>query len=279
MGLKKDNAVLEKSVEATIALYDITKDMRKILDEDLIFKFFKERIGSLLKFENCEFLKSRPAVSENQSILPVVLEDEPMGYLVTEGLAEEDREKFHILAQQFVSGVRGAFLFKKVQELTVVDSLTQTFNRRYFLERFQEEVSRSQKFKLKLSFVMADIDHFKEINDKYGHLVGDAVLKEVTRVIKENIREVDFMGRFGGEELSIVFTETDTQDARYACERIRKAIESESLRAYDEKLKVTLSLGLSTFPLAMTGSCNLLFTNLFQGPILKIMLDKIRELG
>lgn len=247
--LKRDNTDLEKSVEATIALYDMTKDIRKILDEDLIFKLFKERISTFLKLEDCLFLKSEPAVaSDEQTVLPVVLENEPMGYLVVRGLAEQDREKFHILAQQFVSGVKGAFLFKKVQELTVVDSLTQTFNRRYFMERFQEEVSRCQRFKLKLSFVMADIDHFKEINDKYGHLAGDAILREVTGVLKENIREIDFMGRFGGEELSIVFTETDTVDTRYACERIRKAIESRSFRVYDEDLKVTLSLGLSTFP-------------------------------
>jgi len=246
--LKRDNAALEKSVEETIALYDMTKDIRKILNEDLIFKLFKERISALLKLEDCLFLKSKPATSEGQIILPVILEDAPVGFLVVRGLAEQDREKFHILAQQFVSGVKGAFLFKKVQELTIVDSLTQTFNRRYFMERFQEEISRCQRFKLKLTFVMADIDHFKEINDQYGHLVGDAILKEVTGILKENIREIDFMGRFGGEELSIVFTETDTEPARYACERIRKAIESKSFRVYDENLKVTLSLGLSTFP-------------------------------
>ncbi|MFH0827007.1 MAG: GGDEF domain-containing protein [Candidatus Omnitrophota bacterium] len=246
--IKRENAILDGSVEATIALFDMTKDIRKILDEDLIFKLFKERISAFLKLEDCLFLKSEPAASVGSTILPIILENEPVGFLVVRGLAEQDKEKFHILAQQFVSGVKGAFLFKKVQELTIVDSLTQTFNRRYFMERFQEEVSRCQRFKLKLSFVMADIDHFKEINDQYGHLVGDAILRDVTEVLKENIREIDFMGRYGGEELSIVFTETDTEDARYACERIRKAIESRSFRVYDEDLKVTLSLGLSTFP-------------------------------
>jgi len=247
--IKSENVILDESVEATIALFDMTKDIRKILDEDMIFKLFKERISAFFKIEDCLFLKSKPAVtSQRQLVLPVILQNEPVGYLVVRGLAEQDKEKFHILAQQFISGVKGAFLFKKVQELTIVDSLTQTFNRRYFMERFQEEISRCQRFKLKLSFVMADIDHFKEINDQYGHLVGDAILREVTGVLKENIREIDFMGRFGGEELSIVFTETDTEPARYACERIRKAIESRIFHVYDEDLKVTLSLGLATFP-------------------------------
>jgi diguanylate cyclase (GGDEF)-like protein len=248
--LKVDNAALEKSVQETIALYDITKDIRKILDENRIFELFNERINAFLNLKDCLFLKNESEIPdlEDQTVIPLIIENEPLGFLVARGVPEQDKEKFHILAQQFALGIKGAFLFRKIQELTTVDSLTQMFNRRYFLERFHEELSRCQKFKLKLSFVMADIDHFKAINDRYGHLVGDAVLKEMARVIKENIREIDFMGRYGGEELSVVFTETDTREARYACERIRRAIESKSLRVYDEELKVSISLGLSTFP-------------------------------
>ncbi|MFH1458520.1 MAG: GGDEF domain-containing protein [Candidatus Omnitrophota bacterium] len=250
--LKKDNAGLEKSVEETIALYDITKDMRKILDEDRIFNLFKERVKAFFKIDDCRFLRvdSDVGMPLDQTVIPLITENEnePMGYLVAKGIQEKDKEKFKILAQQFISGIWGAFLFKKVQKLAVIDSLTQTFNRRYFLERFQEEASRCQKFKLKFSFAMADIDHFKEINDRFGHLVGDAVLKEIAKVFKENIREIDFMGRYGGEELSVVLTETDKEQGRYACERIRHAIESKPFRVYDEELRVTVSIGLSTFP-------------------------------
>jgi len=248
--LKTGNALLEKSVEENMALYDITKDMRKELDEDTIFKLFRERIHDYIRLGDCLFLKENADLTQykNYTSLPLSIENKPMGYLLASGIKEEDKEKFYILAHQFLSGVKGAFLFKKVQELTIVDSLTQIFNRRYFLERFHEEMVRSKKFKYNFSFLMVDIDHFKEINDHFGHLVGDAILREATKTMKENIRQVDFMGRFGGEELSIVITETDKQEALLAGERIRKAIELKNFRVYDEDLKITISIGLSAFP-------------------------------
>ncbi|MGA2775549.1 MAG: GGDEF domain-containing protein [Candidatus Omnitrophota bacterium] len=130
----------------------------------------------------------------------------------------------------------------------MTDGLTQIFSRRYFMDRFEEELKRSKRFKLELSFLMIDIDRFKEYNDRYGHLVGDAILREVSRSIKDNIRQVDFMGRYGGEELSIVLTDTDKEQARIAAERIRAAVDSESIHVYDENLRATVSIGISSFP-------------------------------
>ncbi len=248
--LKTNNSRLEGAVEETIALYDITKDIRKILDEDEIFNLFKERINEYIKVGDCLLLKKDTDLSQykNYTILPLTIERNTIGYLVASDIGEKGKDKFHILAQQFVSGIKGAFLFKQVQELTITDSLTQIFNRRYFLERFNEEMERSKKFKFCFSFLMIDIDHFKEYNDHYGHLVGDAILREVTKTIKENTRQIDFMGRYGGEEISIVLVETDRDQARFAAERIRQAIESRHITVYDEDLKVTVSIGLSTFP-------------------------------
>ncbi|MDD2688563.1 MAG: GGDEF domain-containing protein, partial [Candidatus Omnitrophica bacterium] len=137
---------------------------------------------------------------------------------------------------------------QRVQELTITDGLTQVFNRRHFLDRCNEELERSKKLRYCFSFLIVDLDYFKKYNDHYGHLVGDVILREVTKEIKENIRQVDFMGRYGGEELSIVLTETDKEKAGFAAERIRQAIESKSIRAYDEDLKITVSIGLATFP-------------------------------
>jgi diguanylate cyclase (GGDEF)-like protein len=246
--LKKDNSNLEVSTEETIALYDITRDICKTLDEDKVFGIFREHINRYIRIGDCAFLKEGAKLSGYNAILPLTMQNETMGYLAADGVREEDKEKFHILAQQFLIGIRRAVLYRKVQELSITDSLTQVFNRRYFLERFNEEFERSKKFKYSFSFLMVDIDHFKELNDNYGHLVGDAILREITRKIKENIRQVDFMGRYGGEELSVILTETDKAQAAVACERIRKAIESGRFRVYDEDLKVTISIGVSAFP-------------------------------
>ena len=95
---------------------------------------------------------------------------------------------------------------------------------------------------------MVDLDHFKSFNDNYGHLVGDAILKEAAKIIQATIRQIDFLGRYGGEELSVILTETDKGQASLAAERIRQAVASKPFLVYDEGLKVTISIGISTFP-------------------------------
>jgi diguanylate cyclase (GGDEF)-like protein len=95
---------------------------------------------------------------------------------------------------------------------------------------------------------MTDIDYFKIYNDRYGHLVGDAILKEVSASIKENVRQIDIVGRYGGEEFCIILAETGKEEAMQAAQRIRGAIEGKLIRVYDEYIKVTVSIGASIFP-------------------------------
>ena len=95
---------------------------------------------------------------------------------------------------------------------------------------------------------MVDIDHFKTFNDRYGHLVGDAILRSISDRIKENIRQVDLIGRYGGEEFSVILTETDKEGALLAAERIRRAVEANDINIYDESLKISVSIGIAVFP-------------------------------
>lgn len=248
--LKKQNTELETKVRETTALYEITKDITKTLQEDKIFTIFKDNIAKYIEVQDCRYFKNEEELSryKDYMVLPLKIQDKPIGYLAATGIKREGKEKFFILASQFVSGIKRAVLYQKVSELTITDSLTQIFNRRHFLDRCSEELERSKKLECSFSFLIVDLDYFKKYNDHYGHLVGDVILREVTKAIKENIRQVDFMGRYGGEELAIVLTETDKGKAGFAAERIRQAIESKSIRAYDEDLKITVSIGLSTFP-------------------------------
>ena len=140
-------------------------------------------------------------------------------------------------------------LYHQVQELAITDKLTGVSSRKYCLERLDEELQRSKKLKNSFSVLMVDVDHFKEINDHYGHLVGDVILKDIARVIKDNTRQIDLMGRYGGEEFLIILTETAVDQARFAAERIRTAVENKSVTAYDEHLSVTISIGISSFPM------------------------------
>jgi diguanylate cyclase (GGDEF)-like protein len=101
---------------------------------------------------------------------------------------------------------------------------------------------------MSLSLLMIDVDHFKSVNDKHGHLVGDHVLRSINLMIEENIREIDYVGRYGGEEFCVVLPETDSEGGFFVAERIRKAIEETGVDAYDTKLKVTVSIGIASFP-------------------------------
>lgn len=248
--LMRGNSDLEKTADEIIALYDISKEICKHLDTQEVFVSFKEQLNKYIEVGDCKFLKSDADLSlyNNYAVLPLKIDENPVGYLAANIIREEDKDKFHILTQQFLLGAGRALLYQRVQEMAVTDSLTQAFNRRYFLERLNEEMERSKKFKYHFSFLMIDIDHFKYYNDHYGHLVGDAILKEVSKTTRENIRQIDLMGRYGGEEFTIVLAETDKKEAQFAAERIHKAIEDRHIKVYDEDLRVTISIGISAFP-------------------------------
>jgi len=132
---------------------------------------------------------------------------------------------------------------QELQVLATQDPLTRCLNRRAFFERFEAEFNRSQRYGHSLSCIMVDIDHFKSINDKHGHPVGDKVLQQVGNILHECVRVSDLVCRYGGEEFCILLPETNTQGGLHTAERIRRTIASKSIFG----IAVTVSLGLSSF--------------------------------
>lgn len=248
--LKEANRRLTEKLEGIIALYDITKQICRTLDADKVFVYFKEELNKYVQISDCRLIWGEGDLSEYKyyAAFPLKIQDRKIGYLVADLVREEDREKFYILCQQFLLGLKRAVLYRQVQESAITDLLTNTFNRRYYMERFGEEMERSRKFDYAFSCLMIDIDHFKDYNDRYGHIVGDAILRELSRQIQAKIRQIDLMGRYGGEEFSIILSETDKQAAQLVAERIRQAVEENRLKIYDEELKITVSIGISSFP-------------------------------
>ena len=249
--LNSDNDRLNKRFDDTLALYEVTKDICQSLDEEKVFEIFNKNLKKYISIGDCRYVKDSADLIKykNYMILPLNLEENQIaGYLAVDRILETDKEKFGILTQQFLIGLRRALLYQKVQGLTITDALTSVYCRRYFLERFSEELKRSKKNKLCLTFLMLDIDNFKQFNDRYGHLVGDAILRQVSKTISQAVRQIDFIGRYGGEEISIVLAETSNQQANFAAERIRQSIAAEVIKVYDERLRVTVSIGVSTFP-------------------------------
>jgi len=248
--IEQENLNLEDIADQNVALYDITRELCKSLEEEKVFAIFKNQLSRYIGVSDCKFIRegAEPAKIDDNTVLPLKIDKHMLGYLVAGSVKQEDAEKFQILAQQFLLGIKRAVLYQKVQAIAITDSLTGVFSRRYCLERFREEIERSKKFKHNFSFMMIDVDYFKNYNDKYGHLVGDAVLREVATTIKENIRQIDLVGRYGGEEFTVVLIESGKEQSKFVAERIRKAVEQKRIKVYDEDLRVTISIGVTTFP-------------------------------
>ena len=185
---------------------------------------------------------------KSQVYVPLVTDSRFLGVLTIEGLPVSALLNFSILANQFSLEFKRVKLYQKIQKLAITDGLSGLFVRRYFLKRLREELERSARHNLKLAFLMLDIDHFKRCNDSFGHLTGDVVLKEVADTIKANVREIDLVARFGGEEFSALLPNTDKAGASQVAERIRADIDRHKFSAYDEIIKIEVSIGVAGFP-------------------------------
>lgn len=131
----------------------------------------------------------------------------------------------------------------KLKELIDIDDLTGLFNMRSLYKRLDFELDRARRYKRSVCVVMMDMDHFKQVNDQHDHLFGSFVLKEVGRMIKDNIRKVDFAARYGGDEYLIVLTEIDQKGTETFTERLRTRIEGHTFVSDDHTIKLTASLG------------------------------------
>lgn len=180
--------------------------------------------------------------------IPLLSEGIPIGILTISGIDEKHTESFSILAEQLSLEIKKINLYEKVQELAITDGLTAIYVRRHFLERFTEELARSKRHNFKLSVLMIDLDHFKPCNDTYGHLVGDMVLKGIAKIMKDSVRQVDLVGRYGGEEFILALPDTDRNSALIVADRIRQGVEKHKFEAYDETISMTISVGIATFP-------------------------------
>jgi len=134
---------------------------------------------------------------------------------------------------------------EKLAILAITDELTGLLNRRQLMKGFGDEFARMLRYRHPLAVAMVDVDHFKRVNDNYGHALGDNVLKTLAQVMKHEMRDVDFAGRLGGEEFAVVFPNTDIVGAALACERLRQVVEGTAVEADDGNVFVTVSIGVT----------------------------------
>ncbi|QPF84779.1 diguanylate cyclase [Bradyrhizobium genosp. L] len=143
---------------------------------------------------------------------------------------------------------------EQLERLATTDPLTGLFNRRHFLEMLDAEWSRFQRYYRAVSVLMVDIDHFKDVNDRYGHAVGDEAIKAMAGACLHGKRKSDIVGRVGGEEFAIVLPETNLSRARIVAERVRKRIAGQALQARDAPFRITASIGIAEASVSMPGT-------------------------
>jgi len=181
---------------------------------------------------------------------PLLVRGELIGFLTVDNIhpdayGEAEINMAWTFAQTAAIAIDNARLFKQVHQLAITDPLTGIFNRRHFFELASREFERARRFSRPLTLVMCDIDHFKLVNDTYGHLIGDQVLHMVAERFKRHLREVDLLGRYGGEEFVALLTEVDCGRGQDVGERLRGAIEAPAFHVEDQAVSVSISVGVA----------------------------------
>lgn len=138
-------------------------------------------------------------------------------------------------------------LFDEIKMLSIRDGLTGIFNHAYVVGKLEEEIERVKRYNAILSVILIDVDNFKKVNDSFGHLAGDAALKQIARVMLNSLRTIDIVGRYGGEEFIVILPETDLNRAIAVSERLRIAIETESFLYNNDAIPLTISLGIAIY--------------------------------
>lgn len=153
-----------------------------------------------------------------------------------------------VMCNQAATSIANAKMHAEIERMATTDGLTGLYNHRVFQQKLTEELKRSERQETPLSLLLTDIDFFKKVNDTHGHPVGDFVLKGVSRILQQEIRDIDIAARYGGEEFVVILPGTDSIGAKNIAERLRKAIMAETFSPDNRTLKVTMSIGIATVP-------------------------------
>ncbi len=201
-------------------------------------------------FETCQRLRSKPA-HRHLPVIMLTAKHNPSEKVKGLDMGAVDYmtkpyESDELLAR-IRAGLRARREYERIMKMVSRDALTGLYNRRSFDLRFAEEFSRAERYNREFSLVMLDIDHFKTVNDTYGHPTGDIVLKQVADLIQKNIRKSDIPYRYGGEEFVILALETDVAGVEICAERIRTSCEKFHFGKEKKPISITISLGFSYY--------------------------------
>lgn len=186
-------------------------------------------------------------------VLPLIVQDSAIGTLVFGARGKQHfpkriREMLGVITNQVAVSIENAKMYKRMEEMATTDGLTSLPNHRTFQSKFDEMIYRAQRHGKPVSLVLTDVDHFKGVNDNYGHPVGDMVLRKVAQVLAGQARKVDLVARYGGEEFAMILEDTDADGAKLFSERVRQELAAQLMSSDRGSFRVTISLGVATYP-------------------------------
>ena len=189
--------------------------------------------------------------SQSRMCIPLISFGQTVGVLVLDSKREDafnpaDASPLESVADICATAIQNAHYVERVRHLANIDGLTGIFNRRYFEKQIADELERSRRYDTELTVVMVDIDHFKRLNDEFGHLLGDEVLRQVSSIFSQQLRKNDVVCRYGGEEFAILLPQTNFQQAQAVAEKLRKVVEAWQFPGVPRP--VTISSGVASCP-------------------------------
>lgn len=216
-----------------VVVPDVSKDER-----------FFGKIDKAIRFKTKSLL-CVPIKSKDQVVGVIELVNKTTG----EPFSKEDLDLLLRLVDLTAIAIERTSLYQKMTELAITDDLTKLFNTRYLNRTIEVEIHRASRYNTSVSLIFMDIDHFKNINDRYGHLIGSKVLVEIAQLLLKSLRSVDIVARYGGDEFVIVLPQTTPDYAIQIAERMRKSVEQYTfLKKEGYSLRLTASFGVASYP-------------------------------
>lgn len=193
------------------------------------------------------------ATLKSHLTLPLAVEGEILGCLSLNSdqpnaFDAQDLQFLSVIGYQMAASLKHFRRFSSIQNIAIYDTLTNLYNRRYFEERLDIEAQKSFRSGVPLSLVMLDIDHFKKVNDTFGHTEGDQILCKISSILKNCVRKKDTVARYGGEEFILILPETALEQSFVIAERIRQSVEKNLFELGRAHVHLTVSMGISNFP-------------------------------
>ncbi|MCA6072826.1 MAG: GGDEF domain-containing protein [Endomicrobium sp.] len=220
-------------------------------DKDLVpYVHSLKFLGRDKNFNILDSLYSKELDNRNFGTIywPLKIEEELLGciVIVTE-MIDVDRymEEGLIFAPHISLGLKRINLFDEISEKSRIDGLTGLYLRRYFLNRLDAEIQRDRRYSDGFYILMLDLDRFKNVNDKYGHLTGDKVLASIAKIISSSVRPCDLVGRYGGEEFVVLIPSVNEKEVQFIAQKIKKSVKDAEFEENDEKFNITVSIGIS----------------------------------